>query len=87
MTPRRPSCSCTAECLLVIEAYDFDWLRASQLKDPVRSEPGDRVRVSCVFDNTTDHDVNWGDGTSDEMCLAVAYLTPQGWGCALGAAA
>ena len=36
--------------------------------------PGDRLKLSCFFDNPTDTAVNWGDGTTDEMCLATMYM-------------
>ena len=34
---------------------------------------GDKVNLSCVFDNPSDQDMTWGEGTDDEMCLAITY--------------
>jgi hypothetical protein len=43
--------------------------------------PGDRLRIECHWDNTLDNqpivdgeplqpvDLNWGEGTTDEMCV------------------
>ena len=49
--------------------------------------PGDRIRVECHWDNSAanqpivdgvqqePHDVGWGEGTGDEMCLGLMYVT------------
>ena len=58
-----------------IPSWDFDWQRSYRFAEPVRVEPGDAITVSCTWDNTTDADVTWGDGTGDEMCLGTMYLT------------
>ena len=33
-------------------------------------------KVTCTYDNTTDHDVKYGESTSDEMCYLVLFYTP-----------
>jgi hypothetical protein len=36
----------------------------------------EKLRVSCAFDlSGVDHDVSWGWGTQDEMCLVGLYVT------------
>ncbi len=62
-------------CLLDIPAWDFDWQRSYLLENPVTAGPGDTLSLECSFDNPTDTDIHWGDGTSDEMCLALMYIT------------
>jgi len=62
------------QCLLHVPAYDFDWQRSYRFKEPVVIGPGDRLKLECVFDNPTDEDVHWGDGTEDEMCLTTMYM-------------
>jgi hypothetical protein len=69
------------ECLLDIPRWDFNWQGSYGLRDAVRFDPGDRMVLGCRWDNSATHqpivdgqplpprDVNWGDGTSDEMCL------------------
>ena len=42
---------------------------------PLDLEPIDKVRFTCTFDNTTDHDVTYGLG-ENEMCILFGYVTP-----------
>ena len=71
------------ECGLAIPDWDFNWQQAYTLADgaTVDLHQGDELRLTCVFDNSMDNqptvngeqiaprDVEWGDGTLDEMCL------------------
>lgn len=65
----------TESCLLHEDHWDFNWQRAYALRHPVIVEPGDEVVLRCTWDNPTDHDVKWGDGTLDEMCLGITLLS------------
>jgi len=66
----------TRECLLEIPRWDFHWQGAYGLTTPKVFNPGDSVYLECHWDNsTTTHDVNWGEGTDDEMCLGGFYIT------------
>jgi len=61
--------------VLDIPAWDFHWQLQYFLSEPLRFEPGDNLRVRCVFDNASGRiaavkDVNWGEGSDDEMCVA-----------------
>ncbi|MDP6932159.1 MAG: hypothetical protein QGG40_04545 [Myxococcota bacterium] len=38
------------------------------------AEVGDTITLECTWDNPTDEDVAWGDGTSDEMCLGTMLM-------------
>ena len=68
-----------------ITDWDFNWQIAYRLKQPVEFYPGDKLRVTCTWDNTVDNqptseaprDLNWGDGTYDEMCLGILYLSQE----------
>jgi mono/diheme cytochrome c family protein len=62
-------------CLLEIPGWDFDWQRSYLLEEPITASPGDTLTVECTFDNPTDEEINWGDSTSDEMCLGLMYIT------------
>ena len=62
-------------CLLEIDDWDFDWQQSYILSDPVVLGAGDTVTVECTWDNPTDEDLAWGEGTDDEMCLATMFLT------------
>ena len=69
--------------LLHIPAWDFHWQDVYYLQHPLRIRPGDTIRVSCTFDNSAADQpvvngrplrpryVLWGEGTTDEMCLAM----------------
>lgn len=64
-------------CLLDTQNYDFNWQRSYELLKPVNVGEGDTLHLSCTWDNPTDETVAWGDGTDDEMCLAISYITQQ----------
>lgn len=73
------------ECVLDLRKYDFDWQRGYELSEPVIINPGDQLKLECVFDNSEENqpvvdgvrqpprDVNWGEGSSDEMCVGFVY--------------
>lgn len=63
------------ECLLDIPRWNFHWQYAVDLAAPVQVAPGDQLHLECHWDNAGDADVNWGEGTGDEMCLGVYYVT------------
>ena len=65
----------TEDCLIQVDNYDFNWQRSYQLEVPVQTVPGDTLHLSCTWDNPTDEDVAWGDGTGDEMCLGISLIT------------
>jgi hypothetical protein len=58
------------------------------LREPVQLNPGDQLEVECHFDNTAANqmivngqrleprDVNWGEATTDEMCLGNVLVSP-----------
>lgn len=39
-------------------------------------QQGQFGRVTCTYDNTTDHDVSYGESTTNEMCYLVLFYTP-----------
>ncbi|MCB9760346.1 MAG: hypothetical protein H6739_10960 [Alphaproteobacteria bacterium] len=66
-------------CLLDVPRWDFNWQFGYRYETPVTLEMLDRIRLSCTYDSS-DRDTNtrWGDGTSDEMCLATLMVTYDG---------
>ncbi|MBZ5713461.1 monooxygenase [Nannocystis pusilla] len=74
-------------CLLDIPRWDFNWQGSYQLTQPVTVRPGDQLRIECEWDNTAANqpvedgvqqqprDILWGEGTGDEMCLGILYVT------------
>jgi predicted CxxxxCH...CXXCH cytochrome family protein len=79
-----------ARTLLHIPGWDFHWQDVYYLAQPVDAEPGDVVRVTCRFDNSARNQpvvgrsrlapryVLWGEGTTDEMCLALLQVGARG---------
>lgn len=80
------------EPLLSIPDWQFEWQETYRFTKPVRLNPGDQLYVECRFDNTAANQmvvngrrnpvrrVNWGEKTTDEMCLGNVVSTPvSGW--------
>lgn len=76
------------QCMVDIPKWDFDWQGVYNLKEGFIVHPEDRIHLECHFDNTAENQpltpegkkpapkmVGWGDGTRDEMCLAVFTVT------------
>ncbi len=62
-------------CLLDIPRWVFHWQGSYVLNQTVSVQPGDRLNIECVFDNPGAKDVNWGEGTEDEMCVGFVYVS------------
>jgi hypothetical protein len=78
LNPGKPD----AKTLLNVTNYNFDYQRSYNLAHPIVTQPGDTLGVTCHYDPTLDqelpqlrklppHFTVWGDGSSDEMCLAI----------------
>jgi hypothetical protein len=68
--------STTPECLLDIPRWDFHWQATFGFTAPKTLRPGDRLSFECHWDNSAGTTaLNWGEGTNDEMCLGVYYVT------------
>ena len=77
------------QTLLHIPAWVFHWQDVYYLQKPLAIGPGDTIRVRCSFDNSKDGQpvigpkqltpryVLWGEGTTDEMCLAMLSVSPS----------
>ena len=63
------------DCLIEIDDWDFDWQRTYVFDEPKAVEKGDVWKLECSWDNPTDLDVDWGDGTNDEMCLGTVLMS------------
>ena len=76
------------EPLLEIPDWAFEWQETFLFKEPVQLLPGDQLAVECHYDNTAENqivvqgkqlpprDLNWGEGTTDEMCLGNVLAAP-----------
>ncbi|GDX81793.1 hypothetical protein LBMAG42_36040 [Deltaproteobacteria bacterium] len=63
------------DCLLDIQDWDFNWQRTYVFEEPKTIFDGDTVTVTCTWDNPGEEDVNWGEGTGDEMCLGTMLFS------------
>ncbi len=78
----------SSTCLLDIPNWDFQWQREYSLVTPYRVAAGDRLKITCVYDNSAAHqpvvngtqqtprDVTWGESSLDEMCMTYMTFTP-----------
>ena len=77
----------TEDCLLDIPEWDFNWQGSYRFKEPVQANAGDQLRITCTWDNSAENqpiingeplaprDLQWGDGSFDEMCLGSVRMT------------
>jgi hypothetical protein len=63
------------ECLLEIGNWNFHWQGSYGFTQPKTVNPGDQFYLECHWNNMGATDLNWGEGTEDEMCLGVYYAT------------
>lgn len=77
----------TEQVILDVRDWDFNWQGTYNLERELLIEPGDSIRLECVFDNSQENQgfidgvqqtaqyVEWGDGSGDEMCLMSVLMT------------
>ena len=74
----------TTRPLIYIDDWDFHWQGSYTFREPVPLPGGTRIDVEAVFDNSPRNrrnpsspprDVTWGEGTTDEMCIAFVRTT------------
>ena len=75
-----------AKTVLDVPNYNFDYQKAYNLRTPIPVTAGDKLQVNCTYDPTLAqklpilrkapvHFVTWGDGSSDEMCIGLAWTS------------
>jgi len=75
-----------ARTVLVVPDYDFHDQRSYNLSSPVHVTAGEPVEVTCTYDpdlaqelpilrRVPPHFVTWGDGSTDEMCIGLAWTS------------
>jgi len=77
----------TEQVILDVRDWDFNWQGTYNLERELLIEPGDNIKLECVFDNSQENQgfidgvqqtaqyVEWGDGSGDEMCLMSVLMT------------
>ncbi|HEX6245317.1 MAG TPA: hypothetical protein VFZ61_30555 [Polyangiales bacterium] len=58
--------------------FMFGEQKSYPLEPPVVVDPGDVITTTCVFNNTTNRTVTFGESTNDEMCFNFAAYYPAG---------
>ena len=68
-------------CGASVERWDFGWQLSYFYDQPIRFNPGDKIRVTCDYDTRgMTEPVLPGWGTYNEMCLVGLYLVVPGLG-------
>lgn len=68
--------SVMGDVVLTDRPYDFDSQLTYMLDQRVPMKAGDKVDVDCTYTNPSDHTVQFGNGSKDEMCYAGLYRYP-----------
>jgi hypothetical protein len=75
-----------ARTVLSVPDYNFHYQRSYNLAKPIRVTAGEPVQITCTYDpslaqelpalrKAPPHFVTWGDGSSDEMCIGLAWTS------------
>jgi hypothetical protein len=75
-----------AKTVLDVPNYNFDYQKAYNLTDPIPVTAGEKLQVNCTYNpklaqqlpalrKAPAHYVTWGDGSSDEMCIGLAWTS------------
>jgi hypothetical protein len=56
--------------------YSFDNQVATPMDPIIDVAPGDKIRTTCTYDNPTDHEVVFGESSTDEMCMSGLLYYP-----------
>ncbi len=79
----------STSCVLDNQQWDFNWQRDYSLVTPISTRAGDRLRITCVYDNSAANQavvdgaqqaprtVTWGESSFDEMCMTYLTFAPQ----------
>jgi hypothetical protein len=75
-----------ARTVLDVRHYNFDDQRSYNLKKPIHVTANEPVKVTCTYNpalaqqlpilrKAPPHFVTWGDGSTDEMCIGLAWIS------------
>jgi hypothetical protein len=66
-------------CVVDVPAWDFHWQQLYFYQQPMALAAGDVLNLTCVYDTIGQtQTVTNGEGTDDEMCLALLYVVADG---------
>lgn len=78
------------QCMVDIPEWDFDWQSSYAFEQPMSWTADQELHLQCWWDNSAENqpivdgqplepaDLDWGDGTLDEMCLGILYVSAAG---------
>lgn len=62
------------EDIITLSGWDFE---SQYVYDtPLNLSRGDLIKTTCLYENTSDEPVSFGEKTADEMCFNFAYVSP-----------
>jgi hypothetical protein len=75
-----------AKTVLNVPSYNFHDQKSYNLATPIAVTAGEPVRITCTYNPTLaqqlpilrkapPHFVTWGDGSTDEMCIGLAWIS------------
>jgi len=75
-----------ARTVLNVPNYNFHYQRSYNMAAPIRVSKGEPVQITCTYDpslaqelpvlrKAPPHFVTWGDGSTDEMCIGLAWTS------------
>ncbi len=74
----------TAQCLINIDDWDFNWQGLYRYKEPIAVPTLSKLSLTAYYDNSAENfrnpndppkPVSWGEATTDEMCIAFLGVT------------
>jgi hypothetical protein len=76
-----------AKVIMNVTNYDFNYQRFYNMKTPVAVTAGEQIQVQCTYNPKLRSEIpytrdlppqyiTWGDGSADEMCLAIVSIAP-----------
>ena len=69
-----------ASSTLLDDDFSFSSQKNYPLAAPIQMHAGDQIKTTCSYVNNLDHVVNWGDKSTDEMCITGIYRYPASGG-------
>jgi hypothetical protein len=73
--------------LVRVDDWDFNWQNTYDFDKPLTLPKGSAVKIAAHYDNTAANPrnpnsppktVQWGEATTDEMCVGILSLTKKG---------
>jgi hypothetical protein len=65
-------------CAVHVPRWDFHWQQLYNYQAPLIVEPGSTITLRCTYDSTgRKQTTTFGEGTLDEMCVALFFFSPM----------